>query len=95
MAAAATFDTLATTRALEAAGVERKQAEAHAEALASAVRESRGGVAAKSDLDTGLANLRADLYRAMWIQAGAIVAALTAIAGIAIALTGLFAGSPA
>lgn len=52
-------------------------------------------MAVKSDIDTGLANLRADLYRAMWIQAGAIVAALTAIAGIAIALTGLFAGSPA
>ena len=30
--AASTFDTLAATRALEAAGVERKQAEAHAEA---------------------------------------------------------------
>ena len=33
---ASSFDTLAATRALEAAGIERKQAEAHAEQLRAA-----------------------------------------------------------
>lgn len=39
------------------------------------------GVASKADvagLKTGIANLRADLYRATWVQAG-IVAAVVAL----------------
>ena len=41
------FDTLAATRALEAAGVERR----HAEAVVAVVRASRAGLATKADLD--------------------------------------------
>ena len=77
------FDTLAIMLELEAAGVERKQAEAQVEAL----RASRAGLATKADLESGLANLRADLYRALWIQSGVIIAALAA-AAIVVALAG-------
>ena len=41
------FDTLAATRDLEAAGVERR----HAEAVVTVVRASRAGLATKADLD--------------------------------------------
>ena len=41
------FDTLAATRDLEAAGIERR----HAEAVVAVVRASRTGLATKADLD--------------------------------------------
>lgn len=78
------FDTLAVMLELEAAGVERKQAEAQAEAL----RASRAGLATKADLEAGLAKIRADLYRALWIQSSVIVVALAAAAAIVVALAG-------
>ena len=55
------FDTLTAARDLEAAGVERKQAEAIAGAVRQAVSADRGELATKADL----AELRADLYRAL------------------------------
>ena len=83
---AADFDTLAATRDLEAAGIERR----HAEAVIGVVGASRAELATKADLDTGLAgvraevralrsDVRADLYRALWIQTGAIVGVVVAI----------------
>ena len=45
--APAGFDTLAATRDLEAAGVERR----HAEAVVAVVRASRAGLATKADID--------------------------------------------
>ena len=51
---AAAFDTLKATKTLIAAGVDPRQAEAHAETLRDAVSE---GVATKTDI----ANVRADL----------------------------------
>ena len=82
----ADFDTLAYARRLREAGVEAKQAEAHAEAA----RTVRAGLATKADLDAGLNNLemrfdariaalRADIYRALWVQTGAFAAIMTAI----------------
>ena len=53
------FDTLAHARTLREAGVEDKQAEAHAEAA----RALRAGLATKAYLDAGLSGLRADIYR--------------------------------
>ena len=44
------FDTLAATRALEAAGVERKQAEVHAEQLRAAAGADTGQLATKTDI---------------------------------------------
>ena len=49
--ATSTFDTLAATRALEAAGVERKQAEAHAEQLRTAAGADLDQLATKADLE--------------------------------------------
>ena len=80
------FDTLAATRVLEEAGIERR----HAEAVIGVVGASRAELATKADLDTGLAgvraevralrsDVRADLYRALWIQTGAIVGVVVAI----------------
>ena len=47
---------------------------------------TRAGVATKADLDTGLAALgakiaalRADLYRALWIQGAGLVAVMVAL----------------
>ena len=80
------FDTLGHARTLREAGVEGKQAEAHAEAA----RALRAGLATKADLDAGLsglraelradiADLRADIYRALWVQGAGLVAVMTAL----------------
>ena len=90
---AATFDTLTAARELEAAGIERRQAEAIAGTVRTAVAADRDALATKADLaeiradlethraatKADIASLRADLYRALWIQGGAIVAILTAL----------------
>ena len=51
------FDTLAYARTLKEAGVEEKQAEAHAKAA----RTVRSGLATKADLDAGLGRLETHL----------------------------------
>ena len=48
--ASSTFDTLEATRALEAAGVDRKQAEAHAEQLRAAAGTDLDKLATKTDV---------------------------------------------
>ena len=71
------FDTVSAARALESAGVERTQAEA----IASAIGHT-GESGTKSDvsmLKGEIASLEARMYRALWIQGGAIVAILTAL----------------
>ena len=85
----ATFDTLSTARELEAAGVERRQAEAHAEALRRAVSADRDEFATKADLAGVRDELRADLAaleaRLTWRLVGiaaAIVAAVKLIPGL-------------
>ena len=59
----AAFDTLRIARDLEAAGVERRQAEAHAEALRIVADSARAEAATKADLATTAAKLasKADL----------------------------------
>ena len=86
---AASFDTLSTARELEAAGVERRQAEAHAEALRRAVSAEREQLATKSDLAelrADLAGLESRMYRALWIQAAALIGTQLAIAGFIVHL---------
>ena len=90
---AATFDTLTTARELEAAGVERRQAEAHAEALRRAVSADRDEFATKADLAgvrdelrADLAGLEARMYRALWIQAAVLIGTQLAIAGFVVHL---------
>ncbi len=78
------FDELAATRGLEAAGMERTQAEAVLETI----RASHGDLATKGDLRNsiqelrtelqgemraGFQELRADIYRMMMVQSLAIV----------------------
>ena len=72
------FDALAAARDIEAAGLERPQAEAIAGAMRQAIGADRGELATKAGLETGLANLRASFYRALWIQTGVIVGAIVA-----------------
>ena len=71
------FDTLAVARKLEAAGMDRRQAEA----LARAIRAGQGKLATS-----------ADLYRALWVQAAGIIVAIAALAGIVIGLASLWGG---
>ena len=75
------FDTLAYAQTLRKAGVEERQAEAHA----AAARNSQAGLATKADLNALRAELRADLYRALWIQTGAIAGTVVAAAGFVVA----------
>lgn len=56
------IDTLQYAKKLRASGVSQAEAEAHAEALGEAVRES---LVTKADLTEGLEKLRSDLFR--WI----------------------------
>ena len=84
-----TFDTLDAMRRLEQAGMERAQAEAAVETM----REAQSELATKADLAAlesrlllALAELRADLYRALWIQGAGIVAINSAFIATAAAL---------
>ena len=84
--AAGTFNPLETAHDLEAAGFERRQAEA----IAKAIDHGDDRAATKGDLDTVAttldarittieARMTAAFYRALWIQGGAIIAILTAL----------------
>ena len=91
-----TFDTLDAMRRLEQAGMERAQAEATVETM----REAQSELVTKSDLVLvrsdlaalesrlllAMAELRADLYRALWIQGAGIVAINSAFIVTAAAL---------
>ena len=72
---ASTFDALTAARELKAAGLDAGQAEAIAAQLRTAAEADRGEFATKTDL----AGLEARMYRALWIQGGAIVTILTAL----------------
>ena len=76
---ATTFNPLETAHDLEAAGFERRQAEA----IAKAIDHGDERAATKADLDTAITTLEARMtatfYRALWIQGGAIIAILTAL----------------
>ena len=81
--AASTFDTLRIAKALKDAGFE----DAQAEAIVFAIQDSVGqNVATKSDLfsvrshlETKIVELRADVYRALWIQGAGFVMIMVAL----------------
>ena len=88
-----TFDTLDAMRRLEQSGMDRAQAEATVETI----RDAQAELATKDDLRTelaavetrlllALAELRTDLYRALWIQGAGIVAINSAFIATAAAL---------
>ena len=63
------FDTLSATRKLEEAGLEARQAEA----IVTAIRSVLEPAVTKPELDSALSGVKTDLYRAMGVQAFAIV----------------------
>ena len=81
--AAFPFDTLRIAKALKDAGFE----DAQAEAIVFAIQDSVGqNVATKSDLfsvrshlETKIVELRADVYRALWIQGAGLVMIMVAL----------------
>ena len=92
------YDVLAVARDLEASGIEKRQAEA----AAVAVRDGRAGLATAEDIRrleekladkidncatrAGLAELRSELYRLLWIQTGLIASMIAAAAGVVVAV---------
>ena len=82
---ATTFDTLRITQALKAAGFDNEQLKTIVVAIQTSLLGEN--VATKSDLDTGLSELRADIYRALWIQSAVLVVVITAMTVIAIAFS--------
>ena len=74
-----TFDTLAYMRRLEAAGVERAQAEAHADAMRDAVAES---AATRADLSAMETRMTARLYGAIAVVCGLPIAGAGVVIGV-------------
>ena len=81
--AATTFDHLKAARAIEAAGIERHQAEAIAAAMRDAVTADRDEIATKTDLAALEGHITAALHRALWIQGAGIVAIVGGFVAIA------------
>ena len=75
-----------TPHDLEAAGFERRQAEA----IAKAIDHGDERAATKADLDTTITTLEARMtatfYRALWIQAAALIGTQLAVAGFVVHL---------
>lgn len=72
-------DTLSYAKKLEAAGVERRQAEAHAEALKGAVD---AGLATKPDLDALAHRLESKFETLLWKHTAGILLGVLAIGGL-------------
>ena len=60
---ATTFNPLEAAQDLEAAGIERK----HAEAIAKAINHGDERAATKADLDTAIAGVRSELATIRWV----------------------------
>ncbi len=82
---ATAFDTLAAAQRMEDAGLDRK----HAAAIATTAREAADSAAEAATANRTQLATKADLYRALWLQAAGIVGAITALASIAVALASL------
>ena len=67
---------------MTAAGFDERQAEAAVSMVRQAVSADHDELATKTDL----AELRADLYRALWIQTAALIGTQLAIAGFVVHL---------
>ena len=76
------FDSLTIARQLTEAGIERAQADVLADAIRQAAEH--GEHVTPETLRAELAGLESRLYRAMLVQAGAIVGTLVGIAGIVV-----------
>ena len=81
-----TFDTYAAAKHLRDAGFDERQAEAAVSMVRDAVGADRDALATKADLDAKLAALEMRMYRALWIQAAALIGTQLAIAGFVVHL---------
>ena len=74
--ATAPFDILRIAQALRDAGFD----DAQSEAIVGAIQKSLGeNLVTKSDLELAIAKLRADMYRALWIQGAGLVMIMVAL----------------
>ncbi len=74
--ATAPFDTLRIAQALRDAGFD----DAQSEAIVGAIQKSLGeNLVTKSDLELAIAKLRADMYRALWIQGAGLAMIMVAL----------------
>ena len=80
--AASTFDTLKAMNDLTRAGIDQK----HAEAIVNIHRNAGEELVTKNDLKTAVAEIRADIYRALWVQGTGLVVILGTIIAVAAAL---------
>ena len=97
---AATFDTYAAAKRLRDAGFDERQAEAAVSMVRDAAGADREQLATKADVaelkgdvealraatKADLAGLEARMYRALWIQAAALIGTQLAIAGFVVHL---------
>ena len=81
-----TFDTYTAAKHLRDAGFDERQAEAAVSMVRDAVGTDRDALATKADLDAKLAALEMRMYRALWIQAAALIGTQLAIAGFVVHL---------
>ena len=72
-----TLGTHATIRELEDAGMDSRQPEA----VVAAISRSDAELATKADLKAEIANLKSEVFRALWIQGAGLVGIQLAIAG--------------
>lgn len=81
--ATAVFDTLKASRDLKAAGISEAQAEAIVTTVAGAFEDTvatRSDLAeVKAELKADISNLKAEVFRALWIQGGGIVALIVGL----------------
>ena len=94
---ALTFDTGKHARAIRAGGVPAPAADAIVDAIADATSSlvteeflraemARQTAHLEAKIDVSIERLRAEMWRAMYMQIGAVTAIVTAIAGIALVL---------
>ena len=81
-----TFDTYTAAKRLRDAGFDERQTEAAVSMVRDAVGADRDALATKADLDAKLAALEVRMYRALWIQAAALIGTQLAIAGFVVHL---------
>lgn len=74
----------AAVAVLRDSGVEEAPAIAIVNTMRDALTVSLAEVATKSDLENAVAGLRADLFKALWIQGAGLVAIQIAVAGFII-----------
>ena len=90
---AAAFDTYTAAKRLRDAGFDERQTEAAVSMVRDAAGADRADLATKADLDglesrvdAKFAGLESRMYRALWIQAVAIIGTQLAIAGFIVHL---------